>query len=58
MTMISEGAISINPFRIDVPQGELNDLRQRLARTRFAPDIPGVGWAYGTPAVCLRDVVA
>jgi pimeloyl-ACP methyl ester carboxylesterase len=57
-TMTSEGAISIDPFRIDVPQGDLNDLRQRLARTRFAPDIPGVGWAYGTPTAWLRDMVA
>jgi len=56
--MTSESAIAIKPFRIEVPQGELDGLRQRLARTRFAPDIPGVGWAHGTPTAWLRDMVA
>jgi pimeloyl-ACP methyl ester carboxylesterase len=35
------------PFRIDVPQADLDDLRERLARTRWPDELPGVGWSYG-----------
>ncbi|NRQ35380.1 epoxide hydrolase [Nonomuraea sp. NN258] len=31
----------IRPFRIAVPQADLDDLRDRLARTRFTDEIPG-----------------
>ncbi len=48
----------ILPFSIDVPQADLDDLQERLARTRFAQDLPGVGWDYGTPSDVLREYVA
>jgi pimeloyl-ACP methyl ester carboxylesterase len=32
----------IRPFRIEIPQSDLDDLRARLARTRFADEIPGI----------------
>ena len=48
-------ATDITPFFINVPQADLDDLRDRLARTRFAQDLPGVGWAYGTPSDVLRE---
>ncbi len=44
---------SIEEFRIDVPQAELDDLRERLARTRWPDQIPGSGWDYG---IALEDV--
>jgi pimeloyl-ACP methyl ester carboxylesterase len=47
----------IRPFRIDVPQDDLDDLRQRLARTRWTDDIPGTDWDYGVPASYLRELV-
>jgi pimeloyl-ACP methyl ester carboxylesterase len=47
----------ITPFVIDVPQEDLDDLRDRLARTRFAPAAPGDSWDYGTPTAYLRDMV-
>ena len=37
----------IRPFRIDIAQADLDDLRVRLARTRWLDQIPGVGWDYG-----------
>ena len=46
------------PFTIDVPQADLNDLRQRLSRTRFPQDLPGVDWSQGTPTAALREYVA
>ena len=40
----------ITPFRIQTSQAELDDLRERLAQTRF-PDAEPVGdWSQGIPA--------
>ncbi len=47
----------ITPFVIDIPQTDLDDLRGRLARTRFAPAVPGDPWTYGTPESYLRAMV-
>jgi microsomal epoxide hydrolase len=43
------GETGIRPFRIDIPQAEVDDLRDRLARTRWPDQMPGVGWDYGIP---------
>lgn len=47
----------ITPFTVAVPQADLDDLRDRLDRTRFAPAVPGDSWEYGTPESYLRDMV-
>ena len=47
----------VQPFTIAVPQAELDDLRLRLARTRW-PDSGAGGWRDGTDLAYLRDVVA
>ena len=39
----------IRPFRIEVPQAELDDLRARLDRTRWPGEVPGIGWDRGVP---------
>ena len=33
----------IRPFRVEVPEAVLDDLRDRLARTRWPDQIPGIG---------------
>lgn len=48
----------IEPFTIAVPESVLEDLRQRLARTRFPHQIAGSGWSYGTDAGFLRELCA
>jgi pimeloyl-ACP methyl ester carboxylesterase len=51
------GGTAIRPFRIDVPQSDLDDLADRLARTRWADDLPGTDpWARGVPATYLREL--
>ncbi|MFB9768028.1 epoxide hydrolase family protein [Nocardioides kongjuensis] len=47
----------ITPFVIDIAQTDLDDLRGRLDRTRFAPAVPGDSWDYGTPESYLRSMV-
>ena len=34
----------IEPFRIDIPQADLDNLADRLARTRWTDEIEGAGW--------------
>ena len=48
---------AIHPFRIDIPQGDLDDLRERLDRTRWPDELPGAGWAYGVPVGYLKELV-
>jgi microsomal epoxide hydrolase len=46
------------PFRLQVPEADLADLRERLARTRF-PDEPALEpWSTGTSLAYLMDLVA
>ncbi len=47
---------SIHPYTIDVPQAELADLSDRLARTRWPDEAPGGGWAYGVAGDRLRQL--
>lgn len=47
----------VRPFRIDVPQADLDDLNDRLARTRWPSEPPGVGWRLGPPVGYLRELV-
>src|SRR6201996_5519248 len=40
---------SIEPFRIDVPQADLDDLSARLAASRWPGEVAKAGTAYGMP---------
>src|ERR687897_749570 len=46
----------IRPFRIEVPQADLDDLRQRLGSSRWPDELPGVGWSRGVPLGYLKDL--
>ena len=50
--------MDIEPYRIAVPDAVLADLRERLARTRFASELPGSGWTHGTSLAYLHELVA
>ncbi|BCB78099.1 epoxide hydrolase [Phytohabitans flavus] len=47
----------ITAFRIDIPQEQLDDLRDRLARTRWPIALPGDDWDTGVPTAWLRELV-
>ena len=46
----------IAPFRLHVPQGALDDLAERLGRTRWPDELPGAGWGHGVPLARMRDL--
>jgi epoxide hydrolase len=49
----------IRPYRIDIPQSDLTDLHNRLGRTRWSGDLPGVaGWDRGVPTDYLKGLAA
>jgi pimeloyl-ACP methyl ester carboxylesterase len=48
----------VTPFRIEIPDDDLRDLRQRLRRTRW-PEAETVGdWSQGVPLEYLRELCA
>ncbi len=50
-------AASVTAFEISVDDEVLDDLRQRLERTRFPDQISGAGWDYGTELGYLRELI-
>jgi epoxide hydrolase len=55
-TTTQEGT-EIRSFRIAVPDADLDDLRDRLARTRWPDEPPGGGWSRGVPFDYLQRLV-
>ncbi|MEV4754837.1 epoxide hydrolase family protein [Micromonospora sp. NPDC049559] len=47
---------AITEFRIDIPQTDLEDLRDRLAHTRWGGQLPGAEWERGVPVGYLREL--
>lgn len=47
----------IHPFRIKIPQADLDDLNDRLGRSRFPEELPGAGWSRGVPVDYLKGLV-
>jgi epoxide hydrolase len=48
---------TIDTFSVHIEDSVIEDLRQRLARTRFPDQIVGTGWEYGIPIDYLRELV-
>ena len=49
-------ATTPQPFRIDIAQDVLDDLRQRLANTRWPDQIPGTEWDYGAELNTVHEL--
>jgi len=47
----------LHPFRLAVPEAVLEDLRQRLARTRFPDEPPLDPWSTGTSVSYLKELI-
>jgi microsomal epoxide hydrolase len=48
----------IRPFRIDVPQSQLDDLHRRLAAVRWPDEVPDAGWSHGIPLDYTQELTA
>jgi pimeloyl-ACP methyl ester carboxylesterase len=46
----------IEPFRIAIPDAVLEDLKARLARTRWPADFANDDWRYGANAAYIREL--
>jgi pimeloyl-ACP methyl ester carboxylesterase len=53
-----ETGTAIHPFTIAIAQDALDDLQDRLSRTRYPAPAPGDSWALGTPVAYLKKMVA
>jgi pimeloyl-ACP methyl ester carboxylesterase len=48
----------IKPFHLDIAQADLDDLRARLANTRWPQQLPGEGRRRGVPVTELRELAS
>ncbi len=53
---MAAGAIS--PFRIDIPDSALEDLKRRLQNTRWPDAEPVDDWSQGIPLAYVQEVAA
>ena len=53
MAVVSDAVV---PFRLDVPEADLVDLRERLGRTRWPEAETVDDWSQGPPLAYVRDV--
>ena len=45
------------PFRVEIPQSDLDDLRARLERVRWPDELVSAEWSYGVPLDYVRELV-
>ena len=48
----------MTPFKIRIDDAVLEDLKHRLAQTRFPDELDNVDWDYGTDLAYLKELVA
>jgi hypothetical protein len=49
--------MSVEPFEARVPQATLDDLRERLAATRWPDEVSDSGWDYGANPQYMKELV-
>ncbi len=47
---------TFRPYRVSVSEADLEDLRERLRRTRWPDTIPDSGWEYGASLEYVREL--
>jgi pimeloyl-ACP methyl ester carboxylesterase len=48
--------MTVEPFEVSIPQATLEDLRERLAATRWPDEIEGAGWDYGANLEYVKEL--
>ena len=49
--------MAVQPYKIEIPDSVLDDLKSRLERTRWPDELPGTGWDYGSNLDYVRELV-
>lgn len=49
--------MNVKPFTISIPQTALDDLHERLARTNWPDQLPGMEWSRGVPVAYMKELV-
>lgn len=49
--------MTVQPFHIQIPQAQIDNLRQRLSNTRFPDEVNGADWDYGTNLGYLKELI-
>ena len=49
--------MSETPFKIDIPDSEIDLLRQKLELTRLPDELDEAGWDYGVPLADVKRLV-
>jgi pimeloyl-ACP methyl ester carboxylesterase len=49
--------LDLQPFTVAIPEVQLDDLRERLARTRLPQQLRDAGWDYGTELGYLSELL-
>ena len=47
----------VHPFRVEIPDADVDDLSGRLARTRWPDELSDVDWRLGVPLDYVRELV-
>ena len=47
---------AVHRYRVEIPQGDLDDLQTRLERVRWPDELPGVEWSLGVPLGYVREL--
>ena len=47
----------VEPFEIHISDSVLEDLNERITRTRWPRSVPNSGWEYGTDVTTLQSLV-
>jgi microsomal epoxide hydrolase len=50
-------AIKVEPFKIEIADSVLEDLRERLDRTRLPDEVPNTSWEYGANLSYIKELV-
>lgn len=49
--------MNLQTFKVQIPQETLDDLQERLARTRWSDEISGAGWDYGSNLNYMKELI-
>ena len=49
--------MAVQPYKIEIPDSVLDDLKSRLERTRWPDELPDTGWDYGSNLDYVRELV-